>query len=169
MRYLNLVKENARKFTGDESVMWANIELVDELLDDIKEEHPDIYWMFMRKSHELMYGKHFNEEYAKWEVGNMYHIGEDGKTYKGEHWSLEQTNAVFSKYRSKINSNYNEYDFYVALNAQYHDVVCVAKHHFGSEDALAAYIIEEAVAVWFNDADWSEGKVWDYFAQRHTS
>lgn len=168
MRYLDMIKANARKFTGDESVMWASVEQVAELLDEIKDEHPAVVAAFLRRTHELMNGKHFDKHYAKCEVVMMSHRGEDGREYDGEHWSLEQTNGVMQKYRNKLPSEVNEYDFYVALNAHWHDTVCTAKRHFQTEAEAEAYIIDEAVAVWFLDSDWSgTTKVWAYFTAKH--
>lgn len=162
MTYFEIVKENASKFRSDEKTMWASIESVSVLLDKIKEEHPDLYWSFLRDQHEAMVGRHFNEAYAKCEVEKMHHKGTDGVTYKGEHWSLEQTNAVLNGMRSKIPSAYNEWDFYVALNASYHDFCKVAKKHVTEKaDEL---IIDLSVAFWFEDEDWvGTTKVWDYF------
>lgn len=160
--YYKMVKENASKYRGDERVMWASVASVSELLEKIKEEHPDLYWSFLREQHEAMFGRHFNEMYAKWQVEQMRHKGEDGTEYKGAHWSEEETNRVLSKYRSKIPAAYNEWDFFVALNASYHDFCRVAKKHLPEKaDEL---IIELAISFWFLDEDWeTTTKVWDYF------
>lgn len=163
MTYKELVKANVSKFRGDEKVMWASIDKVSDLLEQIKEAHPKLYWAFMREQHEAMFGKHFNEAYAKWQVEQMHHKGDDGKNYKGEHWSIEATNSVLSKYRSKVPSAYNEWDFYVALNAQYHDYCLWARRQFPDDYETA--IIEMALAFWFMDEDWmGNTKVWDYFS-----
>ena len=115
-----------------------------------------------------MFGKHFDKRYAKYEVDQMSHVGDDGRTYDGEHWSLEQTNSVMQKYRGKLPAEVNEYDFYVALNTHWHDTVCTARRHFSGEGDAEAYIIDEAVAVWFHDADWGDAtKVWEYFSAKH--
>lgn len=168
MSYYSIVKDNARKFTGDESVMWASIEQVSDLLEEIKEPHPDIYWAFMRKAHELMFGKHFDEEYAEWEVAQMHHKSADGKVYKGEHWSIEQTTEVMQGYKSKLNADITPYDFYVALNATWHDYICWAKGHFPVEADAESAIIEMAVRFWFMDDDWEGNtKVWCYFRAKN--
>ena len=165
MTYKELVKSNSSKFKGSEEAMWASVALVSDMLEDAVEAHPDLkemYWGFMRKQHEVMAGHHFNEAYAKWEVEKMHHKGMDGTTYKGEHWSIEQTNAVLTGMRSKIPSAYNEWDFYVALNASYHDFCKIAKKHI--PDKADELIIDLAVAFWFEDEDWDgTTKVWDYF------
>lgn len=163
-KYYDMVKANYNKLRNDESVMWGSIELVDALLEDIKEAHPDKYWEFMRRTHEMMYGMHFDSAYAEWQVGHMYHIGDDGKEYKGERWSIKEASQVAQKYRGRFPSDYNEFDFYVALNAQWHDTICTAKRHFASVEDAENYIIDEAIAVWLNDSDWgSTDKVWRYF------
>lgn len=162
MTYLEIIKENAAKFRGDEKAMWASIGSVSVLLERIKEEHPDLYWDFLREQHEAMCGHHFNEAYAKWQVERMHHKGEDGTAYKGEHWTLAQTNEVLAKYRPRIPSAYNEWDFYVAMNASYHDFCKSVKKH--APEKFDDLIIDLAIGFWFLDEDW-EGttKVWDYF------
>ena len=168
MGYLDMVKANARKFTGDESVMWASVEQVEELLDEIKDEHPAVVAAFLRRTHELMNGKHFDKHYAKCEVEKMSHVGDDGRTYDGEHWSREQTNNVMSQYRTKLPAEVNEYDFYVALNATWHDYICWAKEHFPVEADAENAIIEMAVRFWFRDDDWDGNtKVWCYFRTKN--
>ena len=136
----------------------------DEHLEKMREHHPDMYWEMMRDTHELMYGKHFDKEYAEWEVEQMHHKSPDGKVYKGEHWSYEQTTEVMQKYRSKISAEITPCDFYVALNTQWHDYICWAKEHFPNEADAENAIIEMAVRFWFMDDDWEgNDKVWVYF------
>jgi hypothetical protein len=167
MSYYSMVKGNARKFTGDESVMWASIEQVSDLLEDIKEPHPDIYWAFMRRAHELMYGKHFNKEYAEWEVEQMHHKSPDGKEHRGAHWTMEQTNTVYDKYRSRLPSEITPGDFYVALNTQYHDLGQWFMDRITDKEEAEGAIIESAVKFWFMDDDWPIAtKVWCYFRMK---
>jgi hypothetical protein len=162
-----MVKGNARKFTGDESVMWASIEQVSNLLEDIKEPHPDIYWAFMRRAHELMYGKHFDQGYAEWEVEQMHHKSPDGKEHRGAHWTMEQTDAVYDKYRSRLPSEVTPGDFYVALNAQYHDLGEWFMGHMPNKEEAESAIIESSVKFWFMDDDWPTAtKVWCYFRMK---
>lgn len=77
---------------------------------------------------------------------------------------MEETNSVLSTMRGRVPAEYNEYDFYVALNSQYHDTVNVATKHFDSQEKAESYIIDEAIAFWFNDSDWpGHNKPWIYF------
>ena len=72
------------------------------------------------------------------------------------------------KYRGKIPSEITPCDFYVALNAQWHDYICWAMEHFESEVDAELAIIEMAVRFWFLDDDWDGNtKVWEYFRTKN--
>lgn len=162
-KYYDMVKANFNKLRNDESVMWGSIEMWDKHLEEMREHHPEKYWAIMRDTHELMYGKHFDKEYAEWQVERMHHKCGD-KVYKGEHWTYEQTSEVMTKYRSMLPSDITPCDFYVALNSQWHDYQCWAKEHFPNEADAENAIIEMAVRFWFMDDDWKGNtKVWEYF------
>lgn len=162
-RYYDLVKANYNKLRNDDKVMWGSIEIMDALLEDMAEHHKERYWQIMRDTHELMHGKHFDKEYAEWQVSQMHHKCGD-TIYKGEHWSYEATTNVMGKYRSILPSEVTPCDFYVALNAQWHDYQCWAKEHFNNEEDAENAIIEGAIAFWFKDDDWATpDKVWSYF------
>jgi uncharacterized short protein YbdD (DUF466 family) len=167
-KYYDMVKANFNKLRNDEGVMWGSIEMWDEYLEEMREHHPDKYWEMMRRTHEMMYGKHFDKEYAEWEVAQMHHKSPDGKVYKGEHWSMEQTTEVMQAYKSKLNADITPCDFYVALNAEWHDYICWAKEHFPNEADADNAIIEMAVRFWFLDDDWgTPTKVWEYFRAKN--
>ena len=163
-RYYDLVKANFNKLRNDEGVMWGSIELWDKHLEEMREHHPDKYWELMRNTHELMFGKHFDKEYAEWQVEQMYHTNKNGITERGEHWSREQTNAVMTSYKSTLPSEVTPCDFYVALNTQWHDYVELMRELFANEEEVEKAIIESAVRFWFKDDDWGDAsKVWEYF------
>lgn len=162
-RYHNLAKANYNKLRNDESVMWGSIAIIDVLLEEMAEHHKERYWRVMRDTHELMYGKHFDKEYAEFEVEKMHHKCGD-VTYKGEHWSIEQTNEVMNRYKGSLPNEVTPYDFYVALNSQWHDYHCIYKMLFSTEEDAENAIIESAIAFWFKDDDWGKpDKVWCYF------
>lgn len=145
---------------NDKEKLWNSIEEVSEYLDCQKDNDKDKYWKMMRKLHEVWNGKHYDEMFAEWEVEQMYHIEGDRES-RGEYWTRKQTNDVLAQYRSRVPSQYNECDFYVALNATYHDLVVSKKKRF--PDRYESEIIEDAIAFWFNDDDKPDGKVWWYF------
>lgn len=167
-RYHNLAKANYNKLRNDEAVMWGSIAIIDTLLEEMAEHHKERYWRVMRDTHELMFGKHFDKEYAEWEVEQMHHKSPDGKVYKGEHWSMEETTGVMMKYKMKLSPEITPCDFYVALNAEWHDYICWAKEHFDTDSEADNAIIEMAVRFWFLDDDWAEPtKVWCYFRTKN--
>jgi hypothetical protein len=167
-RYYDMVKANYNKLRNDEGVMWGSIEMWDKHLEEMREHHPDKYWEMMRHTHEMMYGKHFDKEYAEWEVEQMHHKAPDGKMYKGEHWTMDQTTSVMMKYKMKLSPEITPCDFYVALNAEWHDYICWAKEHFPNEADAENAIIEMAVRFWFMDDDWGDNcKVWEYFRMKN--
>ena len=167
-RYYDMVKANYNKLRNDDNVMRGRVEIMDKHLERMMESHPEEYWAIMRDTHELMHGKHFDPEYAEWQVSEMYHKDKEGHTYHGEHWSMEQTTSVMSKYRPMLAAEITPCDFYVALNSQWHDYHCWMTEHFDSEEEIDIAIIESAVKFWFKDDDWEgNGKVWEYFRMRN--
>lgn len=167
-RYYDMVKANYNKLRNDDNVMWGSIEMWDKHLEEMREHHPDMYWAMMRHTHELMYGKHFDEEYGEWEVEQMHHKGKDGRVFKGERWSHDDTTAVMAKYRNVLAPEITPCDFYVALNTHWHDYICWAKEKFPTEAEAEGAIIEMAVRFWFQDEDWGDNdKVWEYFSLKH--
>lgn len=166
-RYYDLFKANFNKLRNDDSVMWGNVEMWDKHLEEMREPHPDKYWEIMRNTHEMMYGKHFDKEYAEWQVERMHHKCGD-KVYKGEHWNLETTTSVMGNYRNILPSEVTACDFYVALNAQWHDYQCTMSQLFSTEAEVDKAIIEGAIAFWFKDDDWpGADKVWVYFRAKN--
>lgn len=165
-RYYDMVKANYNKLRNDESVMWGSVEIMDKHLEEMMKPHPEKYWQIMRDTHELIYGKHFDQEYGEWQVSTMHHKCGD-KIYKGEHWSIEETSAVMAQYRAMLPPEVTPYDFYVALNSEWHDYHCWAREHFDSEEIAETAIIDGAVRFWFKDDDWpTPNKVWCYFRMK---
>lgn len=153
--YKEIVKQSLGK--GSEEVMHKSVELVDELLMEIKHEHPQRYWRFIREQQGLVSGGHYDEAFACYDVEQMWHTDKRGEKHCGEHWSVSQARQVMREHG--LASPVNEYDVYVALNAFWHDLSCVI-----DEESV---IIEAAVAFWFKDEDFSDkSKVWWYFCGR---
>ena len=166
-RYYDLVKANFNKLRNDEASMWKHIEIMDELLEEMAKPHKERYWEVLRDTHEVMHGKHFDREYAEWQVEHMHHKDRNGREHRGEHWTYEETTAVMGKYRSQLAPEITPCDFYVAVNAQWHDYYCWMRDYFDSDEAAENAIIESAVMFWFEDEDWDgNDKVWVYFRNK---
>lgn len=112
--------------------------------------------MFRMKAYEQEYGPHFNEEHARKAVSKM--ENEDGT--RGPHWSIEETTALASQYGVNLNSKFNRYDWFVALNMIYSDYYKVIVNITNSNNPK--HYVEFAKA-WMNDKDIDEGKMWYYY------
>lgn len=151
MHYKQMIDEAKAKGLTSEAKMWESIEEVGELLEELKEEHPEKYWKFMRKTHGLLHNNHYNEMFAKWDVENM--------LPHGEYWSMKEVEEA-TKGMTFPNGT-TLCDRYVALNAFYNDL------HGVLPDDL---IIKSAHAFWFADKDWEgKNKIWEYMccAMKH--
>lgn len=159
--YHKMLKHYKEKGLFSEAKMWESVENLDEILDSWKEDNPEMFWAFMRKQHEIFCGHHFNEKFALWQVEQMYHKTADGKVCKGQHWTPEDAEEVYTKYKSKLPASTTVWDVYVAVNANYHDRYDLFKDW--NPDDCEKMVIEDAIKFYFLDCDWkSEGKVWDY-------
>lgn len=149
MTYLEMVKAAKKNGTFAEKQMWDSVESVSELLDDIKDSHPERYWQFLREQAGIMNGSHYNEEYALYDVKNMQPLG--------EYWSIKQVEEATKG--MTFPSGTTLYDRYVAFNAFANDL----KGVLTDEEILKA-----AHAFWFADKDYKgKNKIWCYMAMVH--
>ena len=131
--------------------MWKSVDRVDALLENIKEDDPEAYWRFLREAHEDIYGCHYNQSYAEYDLSNLRYTDSEGVYHEGPHWSL---NEVLSVTRSKsFPDGTTEADKWVAYNAAYADF---CKKFNDSE------ILDIAYLFYFADEDAPEGKIWRY-------
>lgn len=153
--YKEIIKKNWRN--SSEEVMNRSVDLVAELLEEVKDSNPEEYWRFIRKQQGLMSGGHYDEEFARYDVKHMWHTTKHGEKRMGEHWSVEQAKQVMREHG--LSAPINEFDVYVALNAFWHDLSEVI-----TEEGL---LIEAAIAFWFEDDDFkASDKVWWYMCSK---
>ena len=158
MHYKELIKEYHSKGFGSEKKMWESIYILEDAMMCLKEKAPEEYEEAMRDLHEVFCGAHYNEYFAKMDVGCMHHKNKAGQVEKGEHWSVAQVAEAVKG--MSIPGNANIWDVYVALNANYHDKNVKFLEWF-KEDSDKK-IIEDAICFYFMDEDAPEGKVWRY-------
>ena len=155
-----MIKQAQAEGKTSETAMWKSVAHVDELLERMKEEHPEDYWKFMRKSHEELNGAHFNKCFAEYEVSQMYSTDKDGRGISGAHWTLQEIKTATQG--KNFPKGTTEWDLFVAYNACAHDFC----KEFSDEDILLI-----AYMFFFADEDWSSegssGKVWRYFCAKH--
>ena len=125
-------------------MMKKFFDAVIDAIEDMKKKDKFAYYSSCFTVHESIFGKHFSEEMALDAVSKM--VNADGTS--GEHWSLQQTNALLSSNAL----NYNKYDFYYVINMLYSDFCDVVGSDSNTYFKMAkAYI---------DDPDASENKAY---------
>lgn len=143
MRYKEMIEEAKAKGLTSEKEMWQGIALIDELLCEIKEEHPDLYWAVIRDQFGIFNKGHYNEEFARYDVSEMQPVG--------EYWSCKDIEEATKGLQ--FPNGTNKWDVYVAFNSMANDLQ-------GMDDAT---ILKVAHRFWFEDKDWHNGnKIWEY-------
>lgn len=137
------------------------VKFVDEKCD---EKHANC---LIKRIHEQLFGKHFDEDCALITVNKMYFckVGSTAKVF-GAFIPLEQSHKIYSRFKDDIPKEYNAYDFYVTLNMMYCDNFNLYSKWFKDASAEAmTNIVAEAAVNWLNDPDspYSDGtKIWSY-------
>ena len=159
MNYRHMVEHAKKAGLTNEKTMWESIDSFSELLEELKESHPQLYWDFMRKQHGIMFHDHYDEIFGVLDVSQMYHTDKQGVKRKGAYWTLEQIETATAG--MKFPQGTAPYDKYVAFNS--------AKHDWG-KDYEDADILKIAYDFYFADEDWGDdGKIWDYMEHKpHT-
>lgn len=153
MDYKKMI-ETFAKNGGSEEKMWDSVEITDMAMSYIKETNPEKYECLMRKLHETLYGKHYDEQMALAEVAQMYGTGADNVKHTGAHWTADQIESATSGLAFPKGTT--KWDKYVAYNAFALDL---------GKKLTDAQILDAAYLFWFADEDWkSDGKIWDYMS-----
>lgn len=164
MNYYDLIKQYG---TGKgEAVMWAATKRVSEYLEGLKEKEPERYWVLIKETYEDMCGPHFNEEFAKWQIEQMYFKDMNGEVHYAPNWSAQQYRNSFEMHKHKIrNKMYNCWDWAVAVEMEYTDNHCMLKRWFpdATEEDIKAKAMEMAVNFLNDDDDEEDGRIWNYF------
>ena len=157
MNYRKMVEHARQAGLATEKTMWESIDSFSELLEELREAHPDMYWDFMRKQHGLMYHNHYDEPFAMYDVAQMRYTGKNGEKHSGPHWTAEQIEQATSA--MKFPQGTTKWDKYVAFNAAYADL----SRGFEDPDILKAGHL-----LYFADEDWgSDTKIWEYMSEKH--
>ena len=144
MRYKEMIEEAKAKGLTSERIMWDSVDDLDDMLCEMKREHPEKYWRFMRKQHGLLYNNHYDKTFAEWDVEQMKPLG--------AYWTANQ---IEDATKTMVFPNGTTvWDKYVAFNAFANDL-----HGVLPDDQ----ILKAAHAFWFADKDFKkEGKIWMY-------
>lgn len=156
MNYREMVMKAKAAGVTTEKKMWESIESFSDMLEMMKEEHPEMYWDFMRKQHEIMYGGHYDEMFAMYDVGQMKYTDKSGDKHIGAHWTMEQIESATAGMR--FAPSVTCWDKYVGFNAAYADL---------SKEFDDAQILKAGFLLYFADEDWgSDTKVWDMYGAK---
>ncbi len=145
MKYIELVKEAEKNGVWNEKSMWHSVESISDMLEELKDEHPQMFWRFMREQYGIMSGCHYNERWATHDVSKLEWTDKEGKKHTGAHWTVEEIEEA-TKGKTFPNG-VTRWDKFVAYNAAWSDLCKV----LDDEKILCA-----AYAFWFADEDWGE-------------
>lgn len=150
--YKNMIEQARKDGVVNEKAMNASVESIDQLLAQLKDVHPDVYSAFIAKQHEIMYGPHYNELFATIAVAGIEYTDADGKSHKGEYWSIAEIEEATRGLTFPQGTT--KYDKYVAYNVMKSDL-CK-----GNDDKA---ILNDAYNFFFADEDYrGQGKIWRY-------
>ena len=152
MTYKTMVQEARQTGRTNETAMWASIEAVDDMLEEMREQYPEKYWKFMRKAHEQLYGSHYDMQFANHDISRMHSTDAHGREQVGAHWTREEVVQAWAG--RTFPQGTTDCDKWVAANAFWHDL----RKHFDD-----AQILQAAFLFFFSDEDYKgDGKVWAY-------
>lgn len=151
MDYKNMITSARNAGVATEKIMWQSIDGLNEMLCKMKEEHPDMFWKFMREQHGIMYSNHYDETFALYDVSMVRYTDRNGKKCEGGYWTMEQIEAATKAMTFPASTT--KWDKYVAFNSFYSDTCTV----YGDEE-----IIKGAHKFYFADEDAPPGKIWLY-------
>lgn len=154
--YKEMLESARATGTTSEKTMWASIESVNGLLCSIKKSHPDLYWKFMREQHGILFGNHYDEAFAMYDVAQLVYLSREGKEISGAHWTAAQVEEATKQL--SFPSGTTKWDKYVAFNVMYSDAC---------QDFEDEAILKMAYRFFFADKDWpTNTKIWEYLQLR---
>ena len=148
--------ESARKdgVTNTEK-MWESISAVEDLLEEVDDKKLQV--RFLRKQHEILYGKHYDELMATSDIGELTYTDRDGISKMGAHWSCSETETGMRT--MPFAASVTKWDKWVAANIMYADLCNVLTDE---------QVLRVAHSFFFADEDWPQKdcKVWDYISMK---
>ena len=162
MDYYELIHKYG-KGKGEEA-MWKSVRILSEMMDELKESHPEKYWKMLKDTYASMCGPHFNEEFGEWQIEQMFFKDKNGNIHHAPNWTREQYKTVYELNKGKL-KDYTCRDFAVAVEMQYTDYYCRLRTWFpnASDDDIKMKAVELAID-YLDDIDDDEGgKVWHRF------
>lgn len=145
-----------------EATMWQTTKMVSDALMPMMNERPDEYWALIKNIYAEVAGPHFNEEFGKWQIEQMYYVDKEGRKVMSPHWTKSQYQMVYENNRNKLKKAYTAWDFAVTLEMLYSDYVMLFHEWFptASESDMDTHFVQMAIAYLNDPDDAEEGKIW---------
>lgn len=156
MNYREMVDHAKKAGVTNEQTMWESIDSFSELLEELKESHPQMYWDFMRKQHGIMFHNHYDEAFAMYDVSKMRYTSKSGEKKQGAYWTVEQIESATAG--MKFPAGTTKWDKFVSFNAAHSDFC---------KDFEDADVLKIGYAFFFADEDWGDDtKIWEYMSNK---
>lgn len=156
--YREMIEQAKARGVANEQTMWQSIDAMEGLLLQMKEAHPALYWKFVHDQHKVLYKGHYDEEFAEYELGNVYYINKAGEKTNKPYWTVEQIEEATRGFNYP--SGTTKWDKWVAHNVFRSDTMK------SLPDDLA---LKAGWEFFFDDIDFKkEGttKLWEYMHTR---
>lgn len=146
-------------------MIWVSLKRLSDALAPMMDAHPEEYWHLLKCMYYDMCGGHYNEEFAEWQIYQMYYKDAQGVEHKSPFWTMEKAIEIYKTIKSKIPSQYNEWDFAVTLSMVYSDNICMYKKWWdgASDEILMQKVIDSAVNYLDDSDDKTHEKIWNRF------
>lgn len=154
--YRKMIDKAKKDGVSSEAAMYAGIDDVDVMLQDVKENNPQLYWDFLRRQHKNLYKGHYTEDYARYDLSEIYYTDKNGDKRVGPYWTVEQVEDATKS--MSFPAGTNKWDKWVAFNVFKSDLAT----EYNDEE-----ILRGAFAFFFKDQDFhKEGttKIWQYMS-----
>lgn len=156
MNYREMVDHAKKAGVTNEQTMWESIDSFSELLEELKDAHPQMYWDFMRKQHGIMFHNHYDEAFAMYDVSKMHYTSKGGEKKQGAYWTVEQIESATAG--MKFPAGTTKWDKFVAFNAAHSDFC---------KDFEDADVLKIGYSFFFADEDWGDDtKIWEYMLNK---
>lgn len=137
-----------------EKQMWESIDAMDDMLANMKKTDKQAFWNFMRQQYGIASGGHYDSEWGRYDVSQMYSTNKEGKKCEGEIIGLAESEDLSKGWT--LPTGTTKYDVYVGLNAMAHDL----GKSFDKE-----HIAKATKCFYFYDEDFKGGnKIWCYMS-----
>lgn len=155
MDYKKMVEQAQRDGVATTDKMWQSIKAVGEMMESVPEE---VAKRFARKQHEILYGCHYDQQFAADDLEAVHYTDRDGYERNGAHWSADDVEEAMKGV--SLPASVTKWDKWVAANVMYADLC----REMGDDGILTATKL-----FYFMDEDWPtpDAKVWQYVSAAH--